>query len=158
MISQALVRELFDYQDGRLTWKTKRNGTRINGDAGHLNKSGYVTIQINGRLHRAHRLIFLWHHGYMPNEIDHVNRVKDDNRIENLREASRSENCMNRGVRSDSSSGVSGVCWDGQFDKWRARITIDKKRKSLGLFANFDDAVAARKQAEGASLSSMGSL
>jgi hypothetical protein len=148
MITQALVRELFDYQDGSLTWKAKRNGTRNNQNAGHLNKNGYVTIQINGRLYRSHRIIFLWHHGYLPHEIDHINRIKNDNHIENLRDVSHSENCINRGLRTDSSSGVAGVYWDNQLNKWRARITVNKKRKSLGLFSNFDDATTARKMAE----------
>jgi hypothetical protein len=148
MITQSLVRELFDYRDGLLIWKTKRNGTRDCGGAGHLNKSGYMTVQINGRLYRSHRVIFLWHHGFLPEEIDHINRIKNDNRIENLRAVSHSENCTNRGVRSDNPTGVSGVSWNEKLNKWRVRITINKNRKELGLFSNFDDAVKARRSAE----------
>lgn len=148
MITQSLVRELFDYQGGNLIWKVKKSGIRNNGNAGHLTKIGYVTVQINGRAYRAHRVIFLWHHGYLPNEIDHINRIKNDNSIENLREVSHSENCMNRKLRTDSSSGFAGVYWDNRLNKWRARITINKNRKSLGIFQSFDDAVAARILAE----------
>jgi hypothetical protein len=95
---------------------------------------------------RMHRLVM--GEPDMFYDIDHV-RGKDtrnDNRKENLRIATHGQNMMNRGLPSSNKSGAVGVYHNGS--SWRARITVDKKQISLGLFKNFDDAVRARKEAE----------
>jgi hypothetical protein len=81
-------------------------------------------------------------------EVDHANGVTTDNRRVNLRIASRPENCRNRRVRSDSSSGASGVCWDKQHQCWRVRVGVNGKNIFIGLFAIRAEAVAARLAAE----------
>ena len=79
---------------------------------------------------------------------DHKNNNKHDNRKENLRDATRSQNNMNRGVQSNSTSGVTGVRWDKRQQKWTAKIKINKRTISLGSYALKDDAIKARKEAE----------
>jgi len=81
-------------------------------------------------------------------QIDHINGDRCDNRLLNLRVVSPQVNAMNRSNRSDNTSGCLGVCWHPSTQKWRARIKVMGKQKSLGLFAEKIDAICARKDAE----------
>ncbi len=120
-----LVRELFDYRDGALYWLTKnRYGQR----AGTVNSTGRRQVHIAGKLHKEHRLIFLWHHGYLPDEVDHIDGDPLNNRIENLRGASHSQNGMNRKRRCDNTSGEKGVSWNGALQKWVVYCFVDGKK------------------------------
>ena len=85
--------------------------------------------------------------GYVPEHI-HGARSKNDNRKANLRVATQSQNLMNTTTRKDNTSGVKGVRWRKDTNKWTAFIWVEKKCVSLGCFNNFDDAVVARKRAE----------
>lgn len=107
---------------------------------------GYLQIKILGRLVLLHRLVWKMVTGYEPDEIDHINGRRSDNRFSNLRPASHAENCKNRAVESRNKSGVSGVTW--QSGKWRARMKVDGRDITLGSFAEKDDAIRARKSAE----------
>lgn len=80
--------------------------------------------------------------------IDHINRDKTDNRIQNLRQVSRQENNINIAPRRNNKSGYKGVDWYKPYGKWRSRIKIYGKETSLGYFDSLDDAIAARKLAE----------
>ncbi|RKZ99884.1 MAG: hypothetical protein DRQ42_06770, partial [Gammaproteobacteria bacterium] len=114
MLTQELVKELFDYVDGKLI-RIKVSHKNLNmflgKEAGHVSKFGYRLIKINGKTYRAHRLVFLYHKGYMPEEVDHINGSKSDNRIENLRSANRQENQWNRKTGSNNTSGIKGIAW-----------------------------------------------
>jgi hypothetical protein len=117
--------------------------------AGTLNSHGYWSIKIAGKPHKAHRLAWLYVHGeWPPEDVDHINRARDDNRIVNLRLASRSENIQNSSLRLDNSSGHKGVCWVECRQKWIAQIKHQSRCKHLGYFDDINDAVAARKSAE----------
>ena len=109
---------------------------------------GYVRVKVGGFDVLAHRLAWYIEHKQEPKLIDHINRVKADNRIANLREATPSQNQCNRGVQSNSSSGFTGVAKTRQGDKWQAYIKLDGKRSHLGVFAKLEDALAARQSAE----------
>lgn len=76
----------------------------------------------------------MFHHGYLPGEIDHINNIKMDNRIENLREADRSRNCMNKNITKSNKTGFKGVSWFKKSKKYRAQIQINGKPKHLGLY------------------------
>lgn len=97
---------------------------------------------------KLHRLIMNCNNTNL--DIDHIHgkQSRYDNRKSNLRIATKSQNNMNKGLRSHNTSGVTGVCWVVRDSKWNARITINKKRINLGYFDCFDDAVKARKEAE----------
>lgn len=149
MITQEIVRELFDYKNGQLIWKKKTSAkTKIGSCAGSLNSAGYVNVGVNGKLYLLHRLIFLWHHGRLPEVLDHINGTKSDNRIENLREATFLQNSHNKKIPSNNGSGITGVGWDAKRERWEARISVNKKVRRIGYFQNFHDAVSARKSAE----------
>lgn len=113
-----------------------------------LNTCGYKHGQIFGKMHRAHRIIWAIVYGEWPDHIDHINGVRVDNRIENLRSVSNKENSRNRRRQSNNTSGVCGVCWNKAANKWMVQIMVDKNQKHLGYFVDFDEAIAARKDAE----------
>jgi hypothetical protein len=145
-LAQDLVRELFDYKDGALHWKQSLNRRiRIGSRAGSLNKQdGRVQVRINGSMYKAHRLVFLWHHGYLPEYIDHIDGNPANNRIENLRECSLSQNQWNRKVCKNNTSGYKGVWFSKQTNKWQVEVHSEGRKYYGGLFA---DAESANKAA-----------
>jgi hypothetical protein len=104
--------------------------------AGSISKTtGYRQIQINKKCYKEHRLAWLYVHGTLPtNHIDHINGNKHDNRIDNLREATHSENHQNRCTQHNNTSGFTGVVWHKRENKWQSRISIDGVRVQLGYF------------------------
>lgn len=113
---------------------------------GSVHSKGYISIGVCGKVYLAHRLAWLYVYGYLPDmQIDHINHNKQDNRINNLRVVTNSENHKNKGV---SKHGIFGVKWYEPYQMWRARITVDRKDISLGYFKEYNDAVNARKNAE----------
>jgi len=97
----------------------------------------------------AHRVVWAIYHGIWPDDqIDHINGVRDDNRIENLRIATSGENARNTAIPKNNTSGIIGVCWNKRNSKWEAKIMSNGKQIHLGYFASKDDAVAARAEAE----------
>jgi hypothetical protein len=147
VITQAYLNEVFVYQrdTGFLLWKRDRIKVKAGQRAGCLHKiSGYRFVYVGGKSHKEHKLIWLMETGSFPaKDLDHVNRVRDDNRWRNLREATRSQNCANAKIRKDNKSGVRGVCWIACRGKWMARF----RRTFLGLFDSKDVAIAVYQQA-----------
>ena len=144
-ISSEWLRELIDYnpKTGRFTWK--EYGPKEFGRAGSRDPNGYVKITVKGRSYLGHRLAWLYVYGVWPtDEIDHINGKPWDNRIENLRAATRRQNIQSRRMNRANRSGFKGVC---RFrDKWRSTV----QGKHLGLFATAEEAhlaycVAARE-------------
>lgn len=111
------------------------------------NTRGYIRISLFGRKYQAHRVIWALHYGEWPkDQIDHINGVKSDNSIVNLRVVTDAENRKNMPLRSDNKSGVSGV--RHRKNCWITEIVVNRKNIHIGCFENFEDAVAARKAAE----------
>ena len=137
--------EMFSYADGKLYWRKKiSRKTVVGNEAGTIRKTdGYRQIMINRCTYRTHRLIYLYHHGWLPEFIDHINQNMADNRIENLRSATRVENSFNSKIRSDNTSGVKGVTWCKNKRKWLARLYADKKCVYFQRFENMKDAIDA---------------
>lgn len=136
-LTQDYVRSLFNYRDGRLYWNVKRRKVALGAEAGcSRDRTGRKVVRIDYAQYLVHRIVFLWHHGEMPTEIDHVNRDPSDNRIENLRAVTHQENHWNRGA--------SGTDYMARKKKWRARIR-DKNGTDhhLGLFDTEAEARAA---------------
>ena len=142
------VESFFEYKDGILYWKKNQSNIKSGAIAGYQRPDGYIVIGFKNKSIRAHRLIWLLNHGYMPEFLDHINGIRNDNRIENLRVATRTQNQMNLKTRCDNSSGFRGVFWNKQRKKWTARIQTGYKVKHLGLFKSIEDADKARKIAE----------
>lgn len=126
------------------------SSSRNEGDSlGALGGShGYLSIAVAGRSYLAHRLAWFYVHGEWPEQIDHIDRNRHNNRICNLRPCTHQENTWNVGLRHPTRSGVVGVNWNASRHKWVAKITIDQRTKTLGYFDELSPAIAARKQAE----------
>lgn len=137
----------YDPDTGIFTWLVDRNNKVKSGsEAGYLNSNGYVYIQLFGQLCKRSRLAWFYYYGIQPdNQIDHINRVRNDDRIINLRDVTHNENSSNR---SNNTSGQVGVNWDPDRNKWRSRIYIKGKTVSLGYFESKELAIQARKDAE----------
>lgn len=139
----------YEQPSGLFTWLVNGHRKKTVGTvAGTKKKDGYVQIKIHGRRYYAHRLAWLSATGAWPTaEIDHINGVRDDNRIANLREATRSQNRQNL-HRTKSVSGVVGVTWNRFEGKWTAQLTSCGTIYRLGYFDNLDEAVKARLEAK----------
>lgn len=133
MITQQKTLELFDYRDGNLFWKPRimsrgRPSVLDGRKVGCPNGSGYITVVHNKRKYYLHQLIFLMHHGYIPSNIDHVDGIGSNNRIENLREASVSQNMQNTKLNTLNTSGFKGVHFNKQKKKWQAKLWLHGKQ------------------------------
>ena len=156
------IKQLLKYEDGLLYWRPRTKDmfdslkkynawkTRCEGKiAGGKTSTGYVSIEVNNFVFRAHRAIWAMHNGKWPNgEIDHINHNRSDNRIENLREVNRFEQMKNKTKYSSNNTGTTGVVFVKKNKNYRAHISCDGKMHWLGTFNNKDDAIAARKKAE----------
>ena len=142
--------DLFLYQcNGDLVNKVQRSPrSRIGCVAGFINDSRYVVTQVNGHKTRAHRIIWEMHFGAIPDglEIDHINRNRSDNRIENLRLATRHEQNLNLSKRDNSA--VTGVVFNKKDNRWQSQIGFNGKHIYLGQFHSKENAIEARKNAE----------
>lgn len=163
-LDQAVLRQIISYSPGtgKFVWLHRKDGffkhpkhsrdwnAKYAGKpAGRPNKLGYIQIAVFDKRYMAHHLAWLYERGTLPaEEIDHINHVRDDNRIGNLRPVSKSENSKNVSRASSNSSGVTGVSFRRRDGVWVAHIGINRRSKHLGRFKDFDAAVDARKAAE----------
>jgi len=137
MLTQETLKEVlhYDCETGVFTWAINIYRKKTKGKiAGTKDKEGYMQIMIKRKTYRAHRLAWLYVYGSFPSkEIDHINCIPSDNRIVNLREASREENQQNKkNAQKNNKSGFLGVSKSGNV--WRATIYLNGKRYSLGFF------------------------
>ena len=151
-LTAEYLRELlhYDQETGIFTRKVSTsNRVKVGDVAGCPDGHGYLLISVHSRLYKAHRLAWLYVRGVWPNDqIDHINRIRTDNRIANLREVSQKQNLQNRSKSSTNTSGHSGVCWHKQSSKWLAHIKHNYKQIHLGYFSILEEAISARKAAE----------
>ena len=143
-------KELFRYENGKLYRKVDKQKGKAGAEAGTLTNYGYLTVRVDKKMVMVHRIIWEIERGPIPKgfEIDHIDGIRNNNHINNLRIATRSENRWNAAIRKDNTSGVRGVRWHKGTKKWRAEITISGKTKLLGHFATFNDAVNLRRKEE----------
>jgi len=135
-ITQERVLELFDYVDGKLFRKSDGKEMGSYSNKNHR----YARIGIDNKNYKLHRIIFLYHQGYMPKMIDHINGDGFDNRIENLREVNNVQNRYNSRLYSTSKSGVKNVYWQRNCKKWTVTITINGERKNFGYYIDLEEA------------------
>lgn len=156
----------YDYNSGKLFWKERTpsmflgkkkspehccavwNACHANKEITYKNNYGYIVARINKRPYLVSRIAWLLNYGVNPKfEIDHINLNKEDNRISNLRLASRFQNTCNRGLQGNNKSGYKGVSFCNVKNKWRARIMVHRKEKFIGYFSDVKLAHEAYKKA-----------
>ena len=149
MMTKEQVAACFEYKDGALRWRSVAHPNKrylIGTVAGSIHATGYRHITWVGRIWKAHRLIFLLHHGYLPKEIDHINGDRSDNRIENLRAVTRSQNQFNKSPQR-SASGIRGVTWHKKTRKWCVRVTANLKAHFFGYYDDIELAELVAQEA-----------
>ena len=142
----------YDREAGVLYWRIKnRTTTWHKYVAGTYRgaKDGYRQVGIKGKIYLEHRIIMMLCFGHIPEnaEIDHINHVRDDNRLCNLRFVTRSENRRNQSVNSKNTTGVTGVCFYKRLQKYVAQIKVNREAIYLGYFDTLEEAAAARAEA-----------
>lgn len=138
----------YDENTGLFQWIGSKQEEVLGSSAGSLVKGGYISITINGKAYRAHRLAWFYKYKVWPiGGLDHINRIRSENWIKNLREASAQQNAFNSSVRSDSLTGVRGVRFNLNKTKYVALIRVNKRSIHLGTFINLEDASSAYRSA-----------
>lgn len=164
MLTKEILNELlyYDHLKGRLFFKP-RGRHWFNSDKSFdwwnkrfentecfktKNVSGHLSGRLLGNTYSAHRIIWLMHSGYWPENIDHIDGNPQNNLLNNLREVNHQENCKNQKRPKNNTSGVQGVSWFAPTNKWKAYIRVGGKLKHLGYFSSLEEAAKVRKQAE----------
>ncbi len=137
-----MLKERLQYccETGLFTHKTNTTRKRIGDLAGYSHSRGYRHIMVYGKEYKAHRLAFLYMEGSIPDEVDHINRIRDDNSWSNLRPADRVLNTQNVGVRKDNKHGVRGLS-QKPCGGWLYRHQVNKKQFRKN-FASFEEATS----------------
>ena len=134
---ESAIRELlfYDPDTGLLHWKIRKSGVRRNRVAGHIRKSGYIVLEINGKTLRSHRVAWFLYYGKWPeNEIDHIDRNPSNNKIDDLRDVSHRVNMGNgKGHKAGRLVGAR-LATRNKTNPWEAQIHVDGKKVHLGYF------------------------
>ena len=143
--TQALLHQIYNYDPdtGKLTYKRDFSARHKGEDATTSQNMGYRGIHLN-KTYLAHRIIWLMQTGELPEEIDHVDHDRTNNRWNNLRDVSRKDNAKNHGINRNNKSGYLGVSFMPKLGKFRASMTVNYKHIHLGLFETAEAANAAR--------------
>jgi hypothetical protein len=161
LLTQERVLSLFEYRDGVLIWKPRPLSdfvstrgfriwnTKFAGKVAGSRKAVYAIVAIDAVNYLQHRVIFLMHHGYVPEFLDHIDHDCKNNRVENLRPADKSQNNMNRPVQKNSPSGHKNVHWNKQHGKWMVRVQKNQAVVFGGLFSSVEAAAERAAQLRG---------
>ena len=147
--TMARARLDYDPETGILRWKpdTFLNSSKAGLRAGCQNPDGYRYLDFNGRRRGEHRIIWVLVYAEFPEQVDHINMIKNDNRLCNLRAATIAQNGMNRQKQVNNTSGFKGVSLNKMAGKYNAKITFNKVKKHLGSYDTPEAAADAYKQA-----------
>jgi hypothetical protein len=118
-------------------------------EVGCKDKDGYIIFRYKDKMVKCHRFIYQQYHNVKltpDQEIDHISKIKDDNRICNLRTVSRTQNCQNKSHMKNSTTGHKNVFWHKKANKYVVQIKSDGKSKHHGLFTNIEDAISKRDE------------
>jgi hypothetical protein len=148
MITQERLKKIFSYdpETGIFTRRFKTSNSSKLGVVTTQDSAGYIQFSVDAISKRAHQWAFLYMENYIPDQVDHDNRNKSDNRWCNLKPSNDKLNRKNMPKRKDNLSGVTGVYFDNYYQCWRAVIYDDTKRRSLGTFVLKSHAIAAREK------------
>jgi len=136
--SKDYLHQIFEYKNGNLFWKIKPAQRVKIGDIAGSISAGYKQVYINSKPYKLHRIIFVMHYGIAPDQIDHIDGNPLNNKIENLREATNTQNQFNRKVSSNSKTGIKGVRFNKLRNNFYVKISINGKEKYLGSFDDLE--------------------
>ena len=141
--SLELINKLFEYKDGKLIRKITTASNAIAAtEAGNFDVSqGYWRVYIEGKKYKVHRVIFFMHHGFWPKFVDHIDNNPKNNKIENLREATISQNLQNKPKPTRNTSGYKNVYFNKNLKKWFVTFKLEKKLNYFGYFDKKEDAI-----------------
>lgn len=134
MITKEFLTDKFTYLDGKLIRNSNGKEVKCTKSKWHR----YLRLNVDGKIYYLHRVIFLYHHGYMPELIDHIDGDRYNNKIDNLREATQQQNCLNKKHHVNSSSKCKNVYWHKLMNKWTVRMTVAGIRKCIGYFDDLE--------------------
>ena len=148
-ISQNELLKLFEVKDGVLYWKVNKPYSRYKaGDiAGRKVKDGYMQVCVNRIRILNHQVVFKMFYGYIPKTIDHIDGNVSNNRIENLRPATLSQNQYNSKTSTRNKSGVKGVHWNVSRKKWHVQLSVNGKQTTFGLYNDLELASLVAQEA-----------
>ena len=141
----SMLKELLEYKNGDLFWKVNRGAKKVQGQkAGTQLPTGHIAIRVRelGGAIYAHRIVFYFFNGYVPDMIDHINNNPVDNRIENLRACTRSENYMNKGAHKNSKSKLKNVYFNKRLNTWYVQLKADGRKFYVGCLKTAEEAKA----------------
>lgn len=124
----------YNQDTGIFTWIKSKRKSIIGKVAGSPDRHGYIDINVHGVRSKAHKFAWLYVYGEWPDEIDHINGVKYDNRISNLRKCTKSQNMKNRKIQKNNKTGYVGVCFDNTCNRYRATAKLNGKKFHLGMY------------------------
>lgn len=145
-MNQQIFNKHFTYIEGTLVWKLPRtNRVKVGSRAGYVVTGGYRQIHLMGTNYQEHRVIWIMHYGDIPEDltVDHKDRNKLNNYVDNLRLATATEQTCNSSICKRNSTGVKGVNFNKQHQKYVARVMLNGKSKYLGLFDTVESAAKA---------------
>lgn len=146
-MTQEKALELFEYKEGIIYWKLNTGRVdKIGKQAGTKKLNGYMQVQIKGKIYLQHRIIFLMHYGFMPTMVDHRDRNRSNNKIENLREATPRQNQANRKIGKNNTTGFLGVSYCKVNKKFVAGMKHNGKHVNFGLFKTAEQASEVYKK------------
>ena len=141
------LKELLDYVDGHFVRKVSVQGSPKGKIVGNFRKGAYLYLVLDGKRILTHRAVFAFHNGYFPEFVDHIDGNKQNNRIENLRDVTKSQNGLNRSIHSNNKSGSKNVCWSRSKNSWVVKLNLNKTRIHLGFFEDFEFADLVAQEA-----------
>lgn len=149
LITQETLLEAFAYDrgTGEVTYRKDSRSGLAGSPAGYPHSEGYMSVGIGGKEYLLHRVIWFMETGKWPDQVDHIDHNRSNNRWLNLREVQSRENQLNTSKSSNNSSGHTGVR-KLPSGRWHSYIMVHRKQVSLGTFDQIEDAIAARTAAE----------
>ena len=147
VLTQEILKILLKYENGKLFWLNKTSNysrVDIGSECGSLHSSGYRFCKLYDKSYATHRLIWFYHYGVWPeNDLDHINGIRDDNRIENLRECNDQTNSFNRKSHKNSTSKYKGVSWKARDKVWTSQYCVNGKVFYIGNYKSEIEAAKA---------------